>query len=93
MGTCGKEAFYKHKQKGFVLPHIILRKDKFTNFKFYDIVEKHMFLCRHLAMVLWKFKIEFSLLVLLTKGIIQKVCVTCCFLHGSGIGSTVYVMA
>ena len=71
------------------------KRTEVSNFKFYNILEGHIFLCRHPAVVHWEFKIEFSWgsLVLLTKGIVQKVSMTCYFLHGSAIGSAVCVMA
>lgn len=55
----------------------------------------HIFLSGHPAVMHWKFKIEFSCgsLVLLTEGIIQKVAMTCYFLHGPAIGSTLRAMA
>lgn len=71
------------------------KRSKVTSFKFYNTLERHMFLCGQPAEVHWKFQIEFSWgsLVLLIKRIVQKVCLTRCFLHGSGVGSTMCVVA
>lgn len=56
METSGEGTIYKCKQKGVMLPHIILVKDK--SYQFYDILDWHTFLCGRSAVVHWKFRLN-----------------------------------